>query len=211
MINVHTHTKHGKDTEVVNLKLYEDSRNFEYYSVGLHPWDIETQNIEDVMLWMQNLASEKQLLAIGEIGLDRIKGPSLDKQISVFTYQHSFAQALNKPIIVHSVKSYSDLLALHKLLSPTIPWVIHGFTGNLTMAKSFVNKGCYLSFGKALLDSEKIQEVLKNIPLEKIFFETDNSVLKIELLYEKAAKLRHLCTRDLEKVIEQSFKNVFRV
>ena len=120
-IDVHTHQKAKPQNgciAVVNLLANETViPNHEintFYSIGLHPWHIavETQNssIENIEQSLKN----KAIIAIGETGLDRANGTQMEMQKTVFERHLLLAQKFNKPLIIHAVRSYPDIIEVLK-------------------------------------------------------------------------------------------------
>jgi TatD DNase family protein len=89
--------------------------------------------------------------------------------------------------------------------------LFHGFNGNAIIAKQLTDKGCYLSFGEQILNQVKNQEVIKQIPLQKVFFETDTSDKPIEVIYAKACELLQIDLEELKNSIAKNFKTVFNL
>jgi TatD DNase family protein len=209
--NVHTHSSSGKqNVEIINLQDDCNIEDLKLYSFGIHPWDIETKNIEIEIEKLKLLIADKRLIAVGEIGLDRAIESSIEKQKEVFFSQYHLAESAGLPIIIHCVRAYADFLHLHNQLKPSVPWIFHGFNGNATIAKQLTDKGCYLSFGEQLLHQLKKQEAIKQIQLQKVFFETDTSDKTIEDIYAKASDLLQMDLEELKNIITQNFKNVFQ-
>lgn len=209
-INIHSHIKN----DVPNITVLHNALLFEplpddIFSIGMHPWQLSEVNFKEAFEWVKNNLTNNYAIALGEIGLDRVIEIEIEFQKKVFTEQYTLASLVNKPIIIHCVKAYSDFLELHKQLNPKNSWIFHGFNANKIIANEFLNRGCYLSFGPDLLSSTKVQDTFRALPLDKIFFETDESDVKIEAVYEKAANLRHICVDDLKDQIHLNFINVF--
>jgi TatD DNase family protein len=175
-------------------------------SAGIHPWQLK----EDFSLQLNQLAklaSSKNVIAIGECGLDRIKGPAFEIQFDAFRAQINIANQVNKPMILHLVKSYSDILAISH--SMKTPWIVHGFKGNLIEAENLLRKGAKLSFGPRLLTDETMQALFTSIPLDCIYLETDTKPVLIDEMYHKAALLRNIKMDDLRIGIWLNFVRDF--
>ena len=175
-------------------------------SAGIHPWQLK----EDFSLQINQLtklASCKNVIAIGEFGLDRIKGPAIEIQVEAFRAQIALANRVNKPMILHLVKSYSDILAFAHLMKTS--WIVHGFKGNGLEAENLLKKGAKLSFGPRLLTDETMQVLFSSIPLDCIYLETDTKRVLIDEIYRKAALLRNLKIDDLRTGIWLNFARDF--
>lgn len=212
-VDIHTHSLIDKPATYSILSLTPqdaiENREQVFYSAGIHPWRISCSNIASSLQKLEKLASNSSLLAIGEIGLDRMIETPLSIQIDLFEQQLQLAEKYHIPAIIHCVKGFSELINIRKKSTSRLPWIIHGYVKNQKIAEDLVELGCYISFGSALLKNDKLQLVFKNVPSSKLFLETDDSDLKIEELYEKAAFLKALKVEDLKKILFVNFKTCF--
>lgn len=220
-LDLHTHslTSDPKIKKVFNLDitasiLGEDLEHFfgenESVSVGIHPWSVSEELFFEQLEILEYLAADSRVKAIGEIGLDKLKGPDLKLQEEVFLKQIRVAEAVKKPILVHCVKSFNELIAIKKVVRPKVPMIIHGFNRKVDLAKELTQKGFYLSFGRALLESDLVKEALKSIPLEQIFFETDdNKVLIVSEVYETGADILKIDIEVLKDKIYQNYLELY--
>jgi len=175
-------------------------------SAGIHPWQLK----EDFSLQfnqLTKLASCKNVIAIGECGLDRKKGTAIEIQFDALRAQIDIANRVNKPMILHLVKSYSGILAFAHLMKT--PWIVHGFKGNLIEAENIIKKGGRLSFGPRLLNDDAMQALFTSIPLDCIYLETDTKRVLIDEMYRKAALLRNLDIDELRTGIWLNFVRDF--
>lgn len=174
-----------------------------YYSVGLHPWYLLCDYKEE---WeqLQEAVRHSQVLAVGEAGLDKAVTVDMNLQLEVFTLQMELAEQINKPLIIHSVRTANELIRLRKQFCPQVPWIIHGFRGNKDVAQELIRHRFYLSFG------EKYQiEALRVVPVNRIFIETDESLMNIRSLYEKVSTDLSLPYNQLLTSVQQNVKEVF--
>ncbi|MDA3891139.1 MAG: TatD family hydrolase [Salinivirgaceae bacterium] len=209
-VNIHTHKIEENKWAILNAKWQKPIAEYSFCSIGIHPWDIGNSEIKTALQSIEQcVIDDKKVIAIGEIGIDRAIVTSVEEQMDVFYKQIHLSEKYKLPAIIHCVKAYSDMLGLRKGNDFKMPWIFHGFSGNVTIAKQLINKGCYLSFGEKLLTNNKVQETLLTIPLQNLFFETDDSDEKIENIYKKAAELRHICIEKLKEEIYYNFKKVF--
>ncbi|MDD2737402.1 MAG: TatD family hydrolase [Methylomonas lenta] len=197
--------QNSKHQNQADLRLTGD-----YFSLGIHPWFIELQNIDTAIQTIASFLHHPQLLAIGECGLDKCIDTALDKQIDIFSQQIKLAKQIGKPMIVHCVRAFSELLQLKKQLAPSQAWIIHGFTGKPALAEQLLKHGCYLSFGKALLQSgSQASMALLTTPNDRLFLETDAADAAIDTIYTAAAKIRHVDVACLQQQILNNFQRVF--
>ncbi len=210
--DIHTHkrTSNSNTDRVISL-FSSDVSNLspaQKYSIGIHPSFIEENILKSELNIVNRFASMKNIVAIGEIGLDKTADLPLCTQIEVFQQQLKIAEKLTKPVIIHCVKCFSEILALKK--NSIVPWVIHGFRGKPELAAQLVKKNIFLSFGVAVLNcSPPLYSTIKNTPSHKIFLETDNSKVDIGLIYEKVAEIRCTSTRVLIDKISNNKRKFF--
>ena len=147
-------------------------------------------------------------MAIGECGLDKIKDTDFELQQRVFHEQILIANHVQKPLIVHCVKAFSETLEL--LRQAKVPVIFHGFNRKWEIAASILKMGYYLSFGKHLLiNNSNAAMVLPLIASDRFFLETDNSGENITHIYKAAAAIRKTSEDALILQLQNNFKKVF--
>lgn len=213
-INIHTHTQKsgGNLLQIVNLNLEQPCPAQGYYSYGIHPWALDNADfpIEEAFALLEERLISPNVLALGEAGLDKLHKESFEQQIVLFERQIELSEALQKPMILHDVKSHDEILALRKKHKTKQPWILHGFNGTEQDIQQLTRRGLYLSVGESLLHSErKIAKSLKNIPLEMLFLETDMAEIGIESVYDAAAKLLEMDLSTLQTRIFANFARLF--
>ncbi|MCF8372762.1 MAG: TatD family hydrolase [Bacteroidales bacterium] len=216
-INLHTHDILENENELSILNLFPekaeetiDQQPDRYFSVGLHPWQIDEPTVFSMIGNVEKWAQQPSVVAIGEIGLDRKCTVRFPVQEEVVLLQLKIAEKLNKPVIWHVVKAYSDVLLLKKKMNPTVPWILHGFNAKDEMTASLVKQGFYFSFGAMLMnEASKNAEMLRLIPREKLFLENDESGISIEKMYEIAAATLSLSLDELKQIVNENFLRVF--
>lgn len=185
LFNVHTHypAQYGEEIILQDVN-----------SVGVHPWkagEADSRVFDNIVEKLQCDVNHT-IKAIGECGLDKLctidgnkEIVSLQQQIAVFKQQVLISEQFRLPIIIHCVKAMDELLAIKKELSPTLPWIWHGFRGKPQQLQQLINNGFYISFG-----FKYNRESLIACPLERMFLETDDNPRPIHLLYEQVLKER---------------------
>ncbi len=119
------------------------------YSAGIHPWwTEEAEVLPQLFDGLKALLPHPVIVALGECGLDRLKGAEMQVQEEIFCRQVELAELHQLPITIHCVRAFDRLLYLHKKLRPSTRWTIHGFRGNPTLARQLLIAGLDLSFGK---------------------------------------------------------------
>ena len=172
-------------------------------SVGIHPWDVEPnwEAAFEKINW--DAAQNPRVLAIGEAGWDRLKGPEISLQKAAFYAQARLAAQLEIPLILHCVKAHDLLLDYLKLAKnpPNIIW--HGWNQKPELATQLLSFPVFFSFGKHILHpGSNASKWLAACPLDRVFFETDDSGLEIGSIYQAAFLILQLPEAPLaERVI----------
>ncbi len=174
--------------------------------VGLHPWQIDNVSYERFNTLFKKYLNHPDFFALGEIGLDKACETMFDKQIEVFNKQLVTATSLKIPrIVIHSVKAHSEILNSLKVNKVKSKLLIHDFYGNIETAKQYLRFDSFFSFGHKLFKNSNAQKVISELPIHRIFLETDDQLdYNIFEVYDQAAKLLNL---DLQTLKDQLFKN----
>lgn len=210
MFDIHSHR--AAPNTIYNL-LIQDIGQFtglqnQWLSVGIHPWYITDWYSQ--LAEIENIALNKNVLAIGECGLDRLIELPITTQLVVFEAQVRLAERLNKPVIVHCIKAHNDLIAWKKQRPTTVPLVVHGFDNNRHILEQLLKHDFMISLGSALVNvNSNASKSVQYIPVNKLFLETDNANIPIKAVYEAASK-RLNCEIDvLQKQISGNFTQIF--
>ncbi len=214
--DIHTHqTKTSNDCiSIFNLlntdTIATDLESKNNFSIGIHPRFIRVESsLEDIRI-IQFHAKKKNVLAIGECGLDRTSETQFELQISIFEDMVRLSEEIKKPLIIHCVKAYDDIRILHKKLKPKQPWILHGFNVKISVAKQMLEEGFYFSFGDAILHDDSMASlVLPTIPDGKFFLETDASEVSINAIFARTAILRNTSEISLKSQLHQQFLKLF--
>jgi TatD DNase family protein len=218
-INIHTHNP-SQDTDILEIQnlfhsqISLSEKNPKHlYSIGIHPWHTNEIILEREIPTLKKYAQLGNIIAIGECGVDKLKGSEVSKQIEIFKAQALLAEELQKPLIVHCVKAYHELLSIHQKIKPSMPWIIHDFNKNGQLANQLIKSGFILSFGKSLNDSKLyISKIFSDLPNESYFLETDEeSGNKLKLLYEYSAKIKNISLDELSIIIKHNFERCFKI
>ena len=213
-VDIHTHFKNN-DADVISvLNITQQEFNMQnnppqYFSAGLHPWFLSKDNFETDFNKLTQLIENQSVIFLGECGLDRLKGEDLAFQTQVFEAQIRLAESFSKPVIIHCVKTFNEIIALKKRLKPSIPLIIHGFNQNRTILYNLIKNDFYISIGTLILKKESnAAQALHIIPLNRLFFETDNVDMSIKAVYEKSAEVLNMDLADLKKIIFDNFNRI---
>jgi TatD DNase family protein len=178
-------------------------------SIGLHPWHID-ENPMDVTATLSRYAGNPEVLAIGETGIDKLIKTDTGVQEEIFIKHIQVAEDHRKPVIIHCVKAYSDIIRLRKKFRG-VPWIIHGFNSKLNIARDLVTVGIYISIGSAILKNETKLGGLKNfVPADYVLTETDESKNSVKELYNKVSLLYGMEAEEFRLKVRENFMNVFK-
>jgi TatD DNase family protein len=225
-IDFHTHQDYQNNETIVIRNLTQNEWNFASntegvqnfegfgkgipkFSLGLHPWFLTKENFELDFHKLTQLVDYQGLMMIGECGLDRLKGEDLTFQSEAFAAQIQLAESCHKPVVIHCVKAYNELVLLKKKLKPHMPWVVHGFNQSEQILLELIKNDFYFSIGTAILrGGSNAAEFLPLIPIEKLFFETDDKRFPVKNVYEQAAIILNIEIEFIKDKVYKNFKNV---
>lgn len=175
-------------------------------SLGIHPWTIREELLSEDLRFIENIAQLEPIKAIGECGLDKVCDTPFRLQQRAFEAQVAISERLKKPLIIHCVKAFDELLEIRRRSNPTQAWIIHGFRGKPEQMLQLTAHGLYLSFG------EKFNpESLRQMAGGQLFFETDQSPRSIREIYTVAASVRTSPVGELAGQIRENYRAAFRL
>lgn len=210
-INLHTHkfSNLSDVIEVVNQYPWEFNASVPNYSIGIHPWYVDENRLETDLEIIKEKLQLTGCLALGECGLDKRIEIPLDLQISVFKKQLELVKETQKPIVLHCVAAYDEVIAIKKEMKIENPMIIHGFSKNEQVAQSLLKNGFYLSFGKYLLRNPDLEKVFTFAPENQILLETDTIEESIYQVYEKAAAIKGISVEEMKAIVFTNFSKIF--
>lgn len=205
--NIHSHkvAKCDNTITIYNVSLHNDIIISALSSIGIAPWESDLYTKTNVAL-LTKYGINENVVAIGEVGLDKRIDTPLTQQLTIFTHQILIAERCNKPMIIHCVGYYNELIQLFRKRRPTVTYILHGFRGKSPLAQELVKHGFYISLGeKSILHQESIQQ----IPLNKILIETDDSDIHVEEVYKSISSIKNISVEELKKSIEENITQCF--
>jgi TatD DNase family protein len=210
--NLHTHkfTNNSSILELVNQYPWEFDAAIPHYSIGIHPWYINEERLTSDLKVIEEKLRLKQCLALGECGLDKRIEISMVLQTTVFEKQIALAEKYQKPLVLHLVAAFDELIEIKKRLKISVPIIIHGFSKNGKVAKQLVANGFYLSFGKYLLRNPELKEVFQAVPNDRFFLETDTIEETLEEVYALAAEYKGMSLEEMQSQVETNWEKVFK-
>ncbi|MFY9152404.1 MAG: TatD family hydrolase [Prolixibacteraceae bacterium] len=211
-INLHTHSLSEDNSIQIKNIFAQDFTAISpeyFFSVGLHPWHIGKVDVAECLLNLERASRHKNMLAVGECGLDRSEKTGFAVQEKIFQEQITIAEKYHKPLIIHNVRASSDLIKIRKDRKSGIPWILHGYHGNLETTLDLVRHGFYFSIGESLLKNESKRGLILQIPENRLFLETDDHEISIEKIYLLAAQILKTDEERLAESIFNNFKTLF--
>lgn len=153
-------------------------------SFGLHPWNVDSLTLCENLDTLEKALENSNVVAVGECGLDSLRGPSLEMQKTAFVGQAMIAKEHDRPMILHVVRQIDAIISIWKEVEPSRPWLIHGFRGPVQQMNQLLALGFRLSFGPGA-DAGSLSAV----PDNRLLLETDGKC-RIEDVQRLAAGLR---------------------
>ena len=213
-VDVHTHRR-NTSAGVISVSNFsqKDFENSDFTegsllaSVGLHPWFLTKENYENDFDKISQRVKNQHVVAIGECGLDKLKGEDLAFQTAVFEAQIRLAESVSKPVLIHCVRAFSEVVAVKKRLKPKVPLIIHGFNKNGKVLAELLHHDFFISIGASILSKKEsntdslsrlhgkssFTEMMHKIPFDRLFFETDDAEnVEISAIYQAAAAILNL-------------------
>ncbi len=207
LLDIHTHRAPENPYQAIrSCRPEEFSPDAEgYFSIGLHPWYLSDEHIKEADRWKE-LIFLPQVRAVGEAGLDKLTDTPFPLQQEFLIRQIGWAEESGKPLILHAVRTTAELIALKRQYTPSVPWIIHGFRGKRELAREYIRHGFYLSFGATYQE-----DALRDVPMERLFLETDESFEDIHELYQRASQIKKMSVADFTGNILRNIDSVFEI
>lgn len=205
LLDIHTHTVPvvpGESILNVEPRLFAPVAGG-YYSVGIHPWRVASVGPGE---WecLEEAVRHPSVLAVGEAGLDKLFPADGVLQKDFFIRQVLLSESVGKPLVIHCVRAFNELVELKRKYRPQMPWIVHGFRNNLNIARQLVREDIYFSLG------EKYQaEVLQYVPFGRLLAETDESALGIRAIISGMARTKGVEASCLCVRIDENARKIF--
>lgn len=208
-LDFHTHHLQRKDRndiqEIVSLHLGKEDVEYDYYTIGKHPWWTETVLSGAEIKALKQHFKHEECLAMGEMGLDKFKRKSMNIQMDILRSQLDLAREIDTPVIIHCVRATDALLQIKKEYPEIKKWCIHGFSRHGILAQQLIDKGFYLSLMPVSRINDKYIRLLEILPRDRFFLETDSmpNVL-IENIY---LQVKNVIGISLDELKQQMIEN----
>jgi TatD DNase family protein len=191
---------------------------------AVHPHNADHYHM-DLEQKMICFTENKKVIAIGETGLDYHYNHSCpENQLNVFKRQIAIAAELNLPLVIHAREAENRVLKILESEKFPLPVIFHCYSGSRDQAREILNRGYYMSvsgivtFKKAI----ELQDIVREIPLDRIFTETDspylspdpfrgkvNNPLRVKLVAEKIAEIKNIPVVELNRAVNENFQKLF--
>jgi TatD DNase family protein len=208
--------------------LYSINLSLEYpsifSSIGVHPHYVDIKELNEIKILLQNNIKNEKNIAIGEIGLDYVRSlKSKEEQKIYFEEQLQLAEDFNKPVIIHNRNSDDDIIEIIDNFK-NIRGVFHCFSSDIEFAKKILDKGFFVSFTGNItyIKNDKLREVIKYIPINRLLLETDspylspqnirgkeNNPCNVKYIYNYVTELLNVDLALLSNSISNNFFNLF--
>lgn len=209
--NIHTHSPQAQNDIVCVENIHENFNadvSGRQVTMGLHPWFLKADTWEKTLEELCQNAGKPEVLAVGECGLDKLTDTDWNLQIKAFQAQIQLAREVNKPLIIHCVRAFAEVLK--ELRNVRVPVVFHGVNNKQTLLQPVIDAGYYLSFGRALINAQPfLIETMNATPSERILLETDDGEIDIREVYKSAARIKDISEKEIVLQLEKNFLNVF--
>jgi TatD DNase family protein len=198
-----------------------------FLMMGLHPCDVKLDSYEKELEFVEKKLSEEEYAAVGEIGLDLFwDNSTLEIQKYAFIKQIQLAKRFKLPIVIHVREAFDQVLEIiRNEKDENLHGILHCFTGNLEQAKEFINLGFYLGIGGVVtFKNGKIDQFLKQIPLENIVLETDapylapspfrgkrNESSYLKMITDKLSDIYEMMPEKIGIITSENARKVFKL
>jgi TatD DNase family protein len=221
-IDHHTHSiknlEISGENDVLHLYSIDLSNQYPDYSVcqkgalytaGFHPHGVH--GIAPARIEQELRGKIPFILGIGECGIDMLAQADIETQKQAFLRHVDIAEEYGLPLIIHCVRAYQHIAAMHKSIRPHMPWILHGFNRHPELARQLGEQGFLFSIGGKALMQEKghVPRLCGYLEAGTFFLESDMSAIPIQDLYSRAAALRDCTVQELQQIIQQTFIRVY--
>ena len=215
-INIHTHHTGFQDSvfSIVNVFLsdYPEVPAKTPFSIGLHPWHLGLESDAGTRSKLQKATSLPNVMAIGESGLDKAIKASPELQEERFRIHIDISEEHKKPLIIHCVKAFNEIMSLKTKLKPSSPWIIHGYQGSEQLTRDLIRDGFYVSVNERIMKyPERNKSMLQEVPVNRLFLETDEYETHISGLYGFVAECYGMELQNLKDTVMENFNSVWNM
>ncbi len=208
MYIIHNHIKDYPDKNVLDIGIDEkEAANAPLFSTGIHPKLIDNA-FDDKFKIVSHLAALPNCAAIGECGIDVFSSATVAEQKEAFIKHLNLAQQYNKPVIIHCVRAYSEIISALNATHFLLPVVMHSYNGNIQTTQQLLRRGnIYFSFSdKILAQNCAALKSLDIIPIERLMIETDNSNSSLEPIVSLISEIKRVGDETVKESNDKAFR-----
>lgn len=209
-----------------NLELAEKYHEVKA-ALGIHPIDYNFYTDKQILDEIKFIKKNKdKIIAIGEVGFDlKEAATSFERQKTLFLEWLKLSKEINKPIIIHSRKTEKESIETIELFMKKnkinkMKILMHCFSGKMNLVDKIRDNGWFFSIPASIKHSTHFQEVVKRVPINQLFSETDSPFLHPDKernnepafvieAYKKIAEIKGLTLKEVEEQIEENYKKLF--
>ena len=212
-------------TSLQNLKLAEQYPRFVYAALGVHPWNTDSLTDDELQQTLELIRKQhknRNLVGIGEIGLDHKYAAAWEKQLRVFDEMLKLAEQLDLPVIIHSrgtTAQIVEMLPSYKIRKVLLHW----FSSPINALAKVSEMGYFISEGAPTVYSNGIRDIVRKVPLTNLLTETDGPVLFtkapfngrrttpafIPVIVKAIAEIKKIAAETVACQISANFENFF--
>jgi len=202
-----------------------------YAIVGISPNDLENiktdEDINNSILEIEELAKNKKVVAIGEIGLDYYwNKENKELQRKMFIKQIELANKLDLPIVIHTRDAFLDTIQVLKENNVDPKGIFHCCPLNRELVKEALNLGYYISLSGVITfkNTKNADEIINMVPEEKLLIETDspylspeplrgkrNNSMNVKYVAEKIANVKNKTVEEIAEITSNNAKRIFNI
>jgi len=213
--DIHTHNLSNENRFVIDIsENYHLADSVKYFTVGIHPKTVQTvEQLNDSFQNIFLLAQKTNCVAIGECGLDKFSSIPITLQEEIFRKQIAIAQQFNKPLVIHCVRLYSEIIRIIKDTKFCNEVILHGFNANAQTTNQLlkISNICF-SISELITNPQtKGYNSLELIPLQRIFTESDTRIsTDFSKIISVISEKQHVDTKHVETIIEKNFERIVK-
>ncbi len=208
------------------MKLCNQFQKTCFPAIGLHPQSVK-ENFRDELQVMESWLEKEKFIAIGEVGIDLYWDKTfLSQQIETLKFQLLLAKKFELPVIIHSRNAMNEIIQILKdKIFDGIKIVFHCYSGSFEQAEYLTGKGYKLGIGGVVTyKNSGLAKIVKVLPLEHIFLETDapylppvpyrgqrNESAYIRTIAEFIAQLRSCPVEEVAAITTSNAKEFFKI
>ena len=200
-----------------------------YTTAGISPNDVEDikDSIVESVSQIEEIAKNKKVVAIGEIGLDYYwNKENKELQKKLFIKQIEVANKLDLPIVIHTRDAFLDTIEILKQNNVNKKGIFHCCPLNQELVKEAIKLGYYISLSGVITfrNVKNVEEILGLIPEDKLLIETDspylapepfrgtrNNSINVKYVAEKIAKIKNKTIEEIAKLTSENAKRIFEI